>query len=152
MNVRPEFQSASAIKKANASRLRSRSPKAGPKPYSIRFTEQERALLNKMCGSRAWSSYIRERLFVDQIPEYRKSPVKKPRIAPEDQKLFAQLLAALGQSRLSQNLNQIAKAANMGALPVSPELESELHRACADIQYMRSELVCALGLKSGVKP
>ncbi|MEL6790610.1 MAG: plasmid mobilization relaxosome protein MobC [Pseudomonadota bacterium] len=91
-------------------------------------------------------------MFADQIPEYRKSPVKKPRIAAEDQKVIAQLLAAFGQSRISQNLNQIAKAANMGALPVSPELEAELQQACADIQYMRSELVCALGLKSGVKP
>ena len=44
-------------------------------------------------------------------------------------------------------MNQIAKAANIGALPVTPELEDELFAACAAIQDMKSELVTALGVK-----
>ena len=62
--------------------------------------------------------------------------------------LLAKSMGELGKSRLASNLNQIAKAANIGALPVSPELEDELSEACGAIQDMRDLLVKALGLKS----
>ncbi|ADM09294.1 hypothetical protein PB2503_06132 [Parvularcula bermudensis HTCC2503] len=69
---------------------------------------------------------------------------RKPR--PHDAAI-GKALAALGQSRLSSNMNQIAKAANLGTLSVTPELSEELASACADIRAMRSALVEALGLK-----
>ena len=49
----------------------------------------------------------------------------------EDEQEHAAQLAGLGQSRLASNINQIAKAANMGALPVTPDLIDELYQACA---------------------
>jgi hypothetical protein len=52
----------------------------------------------------------------------------------------------LGQSRLSSNLNQLAKAVNTGALPVTPETESEIVAACASVTAMRYDLLNALGL------
>ncbi len=65
-----------------------------------------------------------------------------------DHVILAQLLGALGKSRLASNLNQIAKAANIGALPVTEELEAELHTACAEIGEMRDTLMTALGKAS----
>jgi len=58
------------------------------------------------------------------------------------------VLAALGNSRLSSNLNQIAKAANRGALPVTEELSLDLQSACLDIRAMRMALMMALGFQT----
>ncbi|MEM9837654.1 MAG: hypothetical protein AAF830_00720 [Pseudomonadota bacterium] len=116
-------------------------------PYSIRFTEEERAQLNRDAGGEAWSRYIRRKLFGDGAPAHRVKRIRRLKRPSVDQTAVAKLLAALGQSRLSQNMNQIAKASNMGALPVTPELEEDLHAACAEIALMRQTLIAALGIK-----
>ena len=117
------------------------------KPYSIRLTEQERAHLARAAGSRSLSSYIREQILGDRVEFSAHRLSRAPRKCSVDQKAVARALAVLGQSRIASNLNQIAKAANIGALPVTPDLTQELHQACADIRAMRAELVRALGLK-----
>lgn len=122
-------------------------PNSKTKPFCIRLTKSEREYLSKKAGKRPLGSYIRSQLLNDQ--EQRRKVQRRPN--PDDAKI-SQLLAVLGQSRLPQNLNQIAKAANMGALPVSQELITELHQACADIGYMRSELISALGLQDRRAP
>jgi len=114
-----------------------------PPVYSLRFTWEERALLEKACIGEPWSAYIRRKVFDEAA-----SPRKRRKAAPSvDQQAISRILASLGNSRLSSNLNQIAKAANMGALPVTPDLTAELEGACADISAMRSDLIAALGLK-----
>jgi hypothetical protein len=57
------------------------------------------------------------------------------------------VLAMLGQSRLSSNVNQLAKSANSGSLPVTPETEAALLAAAAEIQDMRRLLIKALNLE-----
>ena len=116
-----------------------------PPPYSIRFNEQERVSLTRDAGGKSWAAYIRSKLFPDTDQPKQRQTRKKRRPEADEIKI-AQVLGALGQSRLSQNLNQIAKAANLGVLPVSSELEKELFDACADIQAMRHTLIQALGL------
>jgi hypothetical protein len=64
-----------------------------------------------------------------------------------DLKLLGKLLGALGQSRIASNMNQIAKAANLGELQIDDELVAELTEACDDIRDMRRTLLLALGLK-----
>ena len=86
-------------------------------------------------------AYIKAKLFDEPLEKVRRrntNPVK-------DHEALGRVLGALGKSRLSQNLNQIARAANMGSLPVSPELEDELRQACADVETLRKELLRALG-------
>ncbi len=61
-----------------------------------------------------------------------------------DDEALGRVLGALGKSRLSNNVNQLAKAVNIGTLPVTPETESQLKQACADIAVMREELMRAL--------
>ena len=55
-------------------------------------------------------------------------------------------MAALGHSRLSTNVNQLARAVNSGSLPVTPDTEKALKDACADIAWMRIALMKSLGL------
>ena len=68
-----------------------------------------------------------------------KRPVK-------DHKLLAELLTKLGASRISNNLNQLARAANSGSLLLMPEIEEDLRQALADIAWMRKILMQGLGL------
>lgn len=113
-----------------------------PKPFSLRLSFDERARLEQDASGMALGAYIRDRLFGDDAaPRQTRGhfPVK-------DYAALGRVLAALGQSRLSSNLNQLAKAVNTGSLPVTPETEADLRQACKDVQAMRRDLLIALGL------
>ena len=112
-----------------------------PPPFSIRFTFEERARLDAERGDKSLAAYIRERLFGANA-----APRKKRGNSPvQDKEALGRMAGALGQSRLSQNMNQLAKAVNTGSLPVTPETEAEIKEACRDIAEMRAELMAALG-------
>lgn len=89
-------------------------------------------------------AYIRSRLLhepaSDRPLRQRKRPVK-------DHQALGQLLGELGKTRLANNLNQLAKAANSGSLPLTPETENALREACNGIHWMRTTLMQALGLQ-----
>ncbi|GAB5467649.1 MAG: hypothetical protein Kilf2KO_06790 [Rhodospirillales bacterium] len=53
---------------------------------------------------------------------------------------------------MASSLSNIAGAAKVGALPLSPELEQDLQEACAAIQHMRRALIAALGVKPQERP
>lgn len=119
-----------------------------PPPFSLRFTFEERARLERDAAGMSLGAYIRSRLFGDDAPPRRtrgKFPVK-------DKAALARVLALLGASRLSQNLNQLARAVNIGALPVTPETDAELRDACRAIVDMRDELLRAFGKMPGGSP
>ena len=117
--------------------------KKPPSPFSFRLSEEERATLIQQAGNKPLGAYIRDRLLGDKAEKRR--TFRKPKI---DDKQIAQVLAELGASRLSSNLNQLAKSANMGTLDVSRNVEQELEDACAAILVMRDTLLMALGLKT----
>lgn len=111
-------------------------------PFSLRLTVEERAKLEELAGDMSISSFIKTNLFKSggrKLRRRRRKPIK-------DQKLIAQVLAILGKSRLSQNMNQLAKACNTGTLPLLPEVEQELRQACADIKQIRLMLMQGMGL------
>ncbi len=111
-------------------------------PFCLRLSFEERAKLEQEAAGKPLGPYIRTRLFNQPSPRKRRYK-RKPRT---DQKLLAQILSAIGASRMASNLNQLAKAINSGSLIVSPETESALRAACRDIDFLRRELIRALGL------
>ena len=113
-------------------------------PFSLRLSVDERKHLEQLAGSRPLGAYIRERLLGGHAEKRRE--LRKPKINDEQ---YASLLAALGQSRLSNNLNQLAKSANMGTIDVSQDTEQQLKDASNAVLAMREALFTALGLKSG---
>ena len=118
-----------------------------PPPFSLRLTYEERARLEAEAGDQPLGAYIRERLLgEDAAPRKRRgnSPVK-------DKEALGRVMGALGASRLSSNLNQLAKAVNSGSLPVTPETEAELEEACRDVAAMRTDLLRALGKSPGTE-
>lgn len=125
-------------------------PKVGkyPPPFSLRLTFEERAKLEKNAAGMALGAYIRERLLgEDAVPRRTRG-----RFPVKDQEALGRVLAALGQSRLSANVNQLARAVNSGSLPVTPETEAALQEACADIAAIRHDLMRALGSRDGGEP
>lgn len=110
-------------------------------PFCIRLTPSERRKLRDWAGRKSLSSYIRARLFGEDA-----APRRKQRPPQRDEQALARLLHALGQSRLSQNMNQLAKLANNGALPLDETVTADLVQACEDIRVMRHALVAALNV------
>ena len=113
-----------------------------PPPFSLRLSADERAELIRRAGSKPLGAYIRAQLLGNTA-----SPRRASRQPAKDQQALAKLLAELGKSRLASNLNQLAKAANTGSLPVSPETEQALVQACEDVRRMRHALLTALGFR-----
>lgn len=130
----------------NGPRDQSAKKKAAP-PFSIRFTEEERARLTSEARKQPLAAYIRSKLFGDKVSARPRRPRRRSPLPHMDQIALGKVLGELGQSRLASNMNQIAKAANMGALPATPELEQELYEACAAIRDMRHQLIGALGIR-----
>jgi Bacterial mobilisation protein (MobC) len=113
-------------------------------PVSLRLTFEEKANLELAAAGMSLSSYIRWRIFDPASPppkHRRKQPVK-------DHVALARLLAMMGQSRIGNNLNQLAKAVNSGSLPVTPETEAELLEAARAIVHMRRLLLEALQIEA----
>ncbi len=114
-------------------------------PFSIRLTVEERAELERAAVGLPLGAFVRERLFGSDLQPRRtrgKHPVK-------DHEALGRALALLGASRLSSNLNQLAKAVNTGSLPVTPETEKDLLSACEAVAEMRAALMQALSIRQG---
>ncbi len=132
MSAKTEFNTKSKLKRREA-------------PFSLRLTFEERAKLEAAANGVPLGAYIKAVLFGNELPKVQRrgtQPVK-------DHEALARVLAGLGQSRLSANLNQMARAVNTGTLPVHPETEASLRQACADIHEMRKALLEAFGKDGG---
>lgn len=117
-----------------------------PTPFSLRLTFEERAALEQEAGDEPLGAYIRKKLLGGKRkPRRRRSRTRKPL---KDEKALSELLGKLGESRLASNVNQLAKAANSGSLPVTPDTEKALQNACDDVRAMRMLLMQALGYYS----
>ncbi|MDX3973485.1 hypothetical protein [Shinella sp.] len=120
-----------------------RKSRAEAKNFTLRLTDDEKRLLIERAGDVPLGIYIRSLILGADVRQKRRSAPLK------DDTALARVLALLGQSRLSSNLNQLAKAVHIGALPVTPETESDIVAACAAVSAMRGDLLAALGLPEG---
>lgn len=124
-------------------------PTKSPPPFSLRLTAQERRRLEAQAAGMPLGAYIRSRLLGDEAGHTRPHRRTRGAAPVRDHKALAEVLARLGASRLSGNLNQLARAANAGALPVSPETESALQAAGRDIAAIKALVMRALGIREG---
>ena len=134
---------AAAINLASAFQKTDATPHKRPPPFSLRLSQEERAYLKQKAGQMPLGAYIKAKAFADG------GPVKRRAVGLEvaDKDALAKALALLGRSHFSSNLNQLAKAANIGILPVTPEVEQELAAACAHIKEIKALLIKSMGLK-----
>ncbi len=141
MSLTDGFTDASAPRPKVTAKRRKRTP-----PFSLRLNEEEKARLLAEASGTPLGTYIKAKAMGAPLRARRSG------LAALDRKALAQTLALLGQSRISSNLNQLAHAANLGVLPVTPETEEELLEACAEVADIRRLLMTALGLKPGSAP
>lgn len=119
-----------------------------PSPFSVRFSVEEREKLERDAAGMPIGAYIRLRVLGDEVAPRRtrgKAPVK-------DHQALARVLSALGASKIPNNLNQLARAANIGALVLTPEVEEELLEALAAVRQIRADLMQALGHREKKDP
>ena len=116
-----------------------------PTPVCVRFTDEEKALLEQRAGDLTTSAYVRLCVLGEDAPKHRTRSKK----AVEDHQALGQLIGALGRSNVPNNLNQLTKAVNKGELPLSADIAQDLKQAAFEIAYMRHMLMTALGLKEG---
>ncbi|MFY0310864.1 hypothetical protein ACFMBG_13310 [Leisingera sp. D0M16] len=141
-NLRRDF---SAVAQAGSGKT---GKKKYPPPFSLRLTYEERARLDQAAAGKPLGAYIREQLLGDNA-----APRKKSGQRPvQDQEALGRVLGALGRSRLSSNLNQLARAVNTGSLPVTDETEADLREACRAVKALRADLLQALGKVPGGVP
>lgn len=114
-----------------------------PVPFSLRFTKEEREQLDRMAQGMPLGKFIRSKLFDGNSAPRR----TKGRFPVKDEKALSKLLGILGQSRIANNINQLARAANLGSLPVNIETQKKLDDACRAIFWIRQQLILSLGLK-----
>ncbi|MBL1420876.1 MAG: hypothetical protein COC24_010245 [Alphaproteobacteria bacterium] len=115
----------------------------GVSPFSLRLTFEERAILKRNAGSMTLSAYIKSQIFPDNAAKY-----KKNSYAPKTSaKRLSQLLAKLGSSNITNNINVIASEINSGTLLFDEDIKSNINQACIDIQDMRILLMQGLGMK-----
>lgn len=122
--------------------------KTRPSPFPVRLSPNERTYLEGKAGGLALGTYIRQELLADYDGKQTQSRKRLHKPDINQQKVSA-LLAGLGQSRIPNNLNQLAKAANFGTLETSEDVEKQLLDACAAVEAMREALFVALGLRCG---
>ncbi|WP_321530297.1 plasmid mobilization relaxosome protein MobC [uncultured Desulfuromonas sp.] len=113
-----------------------------PQPFSLRLSKREREELKEMAAGEPIGRFIRDAIFKNG---HRPCYSRKPTVA--DQKALAKLLGMLGHSRIANNINQLAKAANSGSLPINKDVIDGLNDAVHNIKWMRDTLITALGLK-----
>lgn len=116
-------------------------------PYSFRLTPQQRAFIKEQsqAAKMTESDWIRYILFSNaKLIEAKQKTVAR-RVSNRD---LSQIIYLLGQSRIPNNLNQIAKAINMGTIIVSPDTERHIDESYRMVLWIRQTLIQQLGLKA----
>lgn len=127
-------------------RVLEKPPNAKPKkvaPVSVRFTPEERALLQQHAGKQSLSAYMRAQLLAGDV-----APRKSRGTSPvKDHLALAKVLRTLGQSNLARDLEGLAWAVTDGTVQLDENSERLLRLACVSIVEMRKDLLRALGLR-----
>jgi hypothetical protein len=126
-----------AFTQATGSRVRR---KSSTRPFSIRLSETERHQLEQAAGTVPLGTFVRARLLGER-------PTRRTARRPiGDTVTLGKILAAMGQSGLASSLTDLATAARLGTIALTPELEAALEAAFAEVRDIRRLLLRALGM------
>lgn len=137
-----KFASVSGFVRQVEKAIQKKTKKTAPR-ITLRLTEEENSRLKNLSQGITVSAYIRKCVFGENTTR-RKHRSYRP---VQDQESMAKALGLLGQSRIANNLNQLAHQANMQSLVMDEVTLEKINEAAFHIAYMRTELIRALGLK-----
>jgi len=112
-------------------------------PFSIRLSEDERDRLVAAAGGIPLGSYIKATM-LDRSPPIRRRASPLPK---QDRRVLAKALALFSRSNVANNLNQLARAVNIGTLPVTPETEAELRELLRLVRRLHDLMMDGLGYR-----
>lgn len=117
-----------------------------PPPFCLRLTGEQRAHAEQNAAAHGMSlgGYIKWRLFDPETP----SPRSRGKFPVRDHEALGRILALLGISRIANNLNQLAKAANSGSLVADDTTKAMIEEAVGYLRTIRYLLMRALGIRS----
>jgi len=118
--------------------------KTYPSHLTLRLSAEEWEQLECDAAGLSYSEHARHQLFQNSASKRR----TRNRSCVKDHKALGRVLGLLGMSRIGETFKQLAKLTQNGLLFVSPELETAILEACADIREMKTHLVKALGVKT----
>ena len=110
---------------------------------TVRLSPADHAKLKDLADGVALSTYLRAAALRETLPRRHRG-----RGTVEDKEAIARVLALLGQSRIANNLNQLAYHANIGALEIDDRSKQQIEEAYQSVVAMRADLLKALGFKS----
>lgn len=113
-------------------------------PFSLRLTQEERSRLESRANGLPLGTYVRAQLLGTDKAVQRRT---RSRFPVRDHRALAQALALIGRSELASNMRELALVTRSGSLPVTPETDSALRNACADIALIKQLLMKALGIR-----
>ncbi|MCV0370206.1 hypothetical protein [Filomicrobium sp.] len=114
---------------------------------SVPLSPEQMADLSRRAGRAPLSAFARAQLFPANDNE--PAPATRTRRAApvRDDAALAEILAKLGKTDVGSGLREMARLARIGALPVTPETESDIQRACRDVGEIKALLMKALGIR-----
>lgn len=111
---------------------------------ALRCSRKQRAELERRAAGRPIGPYLRTVLFPANDNEAPPQPTRT-RAPAKDAAALAKALALLGPA--ATTLKFIAHGIASGALPLSPDTEAAVLKACADIRDAKALLMKALGIR-----
>ena len=111
---------------------------------TVRFSRDDYAKLQELADGASLAVYLRATALDKSISRRR----SRSAASVKDRAAIAQLLGLLGQSRIANNLNQLAYQANIGALVIDEHALGQIEEAYMHVNDMRLLLLRALGQKA----
>lgn len=142
------FQRATSPGRDSASKTKSRPKSPRHKTtrdcprVTLRLSVADYDRLQDLADGMALSVYIRAKALSEDLP--RRKPRSRTSVA--DKQALAQILGLLGQSRIANNLNQLAYHANVGSLTMDETAQAQISEAYDHVIFIRQTLLKALGL------
>lgn len=145
--VQNDFQCASSFKSIKLNK--SVSPPKGRKTprdcprVTLRLSKEDHAHLKAMADGMALATFIRAKVLDEKLPRRK----RKSSASVANKQAIAQVLGLLGQSRIANNLNQLAYHANVGSFAMDEQTQAQIEDAYEHILFLRQTLLKALGMR-----
>jgi hypothetical protein len=110
---------------------------------TLRLSVEDHARLQELADGMALSTFIRAQALGEALPRRK----MRSSASVADKRALAQILGLLGQSRIANNLNQLAYHANIGSLAMDEEVQAQIKEAYDHIFFLRQSLIKALGMR-----
>ncbi len=110
---------------------------------TLRFSPDDYKRLKQLADGMALATYIRAKALGEDRPRRR----LRSMASVADKKKLAQILGLLGQSRIANNLNQLAHHANIGSLVMDEDTQAQICETYDHVLFLRKTLIAALGLR-----